>query len=32
MVFSSSVFLFLFLPLTIMGYFLAPGIRSKNIF
>jgi len=32
MVFSSSIFLFLFLPLVIGGYFLSPGIKAKNIF
>ena len=32
MVFSSSIFLFLFLPLVIGGYFLSPGIKAKNVF
>lgn len=31
MVFSSVVFLFFFLPLTLALYFLSPGIRLKNI-
>jgi len=31
MVFSSPVFLFLFLPLTLAGYFAMPGIRAKNL-
>jgi len=31
MVFSSLFFLYLFLPLNLICYFLAPGIRAKNI-
>lgn len=30
MVFSSTVFIFFFLPLVLAGYFLIPGIRGKN--
>ncbi len=32
MLFSSLMFLFLFLPLVLTGYYLLPGIRFKNIF
>ncbi|MBE6927080.1 MAG: MBOAT family protein [Ruminococcaceae bacterium] len=32
MEFSELWFLYLFLPLTILGYFLMPSVRSKNIF
>ncbi|NLE26376.1 MAG: MBOAT family protein [Clostridiaceae bacterium] len=32
MLFSSLIFLFLFLPLTLAGYYLLPGTRYKNIF
>jgi alginate O-acetyltransferase complex protein AlgI len=32
MVFSSSVFLFLFLPIVLAVYFLLPGLRVKNVF
>ena len=32
MVFSSTLFLFLFLPVVITGYYLSPGIRMRNIF
>ena len=31
MVFSSPIFLFLFLPVVLTVYFLLPGIRSKNL-
>ena len=31
MVFSSTVFLFFFLPVFLLAYFLTPGIRIKNI-
>jgi alginate O-acetyltransferase complex protein AlgI len=30
-VFSSPIFLFLFLPIVLSGYFLVPGIRAKNL-
>jgi alginate O-acetyltransferase complex protein AlgI len=30
-VFSSPIFLFLFLPVVLTGYFLLPGIRAKNL-
>ena len=30
MVFSSLVFLFLFLPLSVLFYFIAPGLKAKN--
>ncbi len=32
MVFSSTLFLFLFLPIVILGYFLCRGIQAKNLF
>ena len=32
MLFSSLIFLFLFLPLTLAGYYLLPGTKYKNIF
>jgi len=32
MLFSSLIFLFLFLPLVLAGYYILPGIRYKNIF
>ncbi len=32
MVFSSTIFLFLFLPLTLVGYFVCRGIVLRNIF
>ncbi|NLB77880.1 MAG: MBOAT family protein [Clostridiaceae bacterium] len=32
MLFSSLIFLFLFLPLVLVGYYLLPGTRYKNIF
>ena len=31
MEFSSLYFLYLFLPLTLLAYFLVPGLRLKNI-
>ncbi len=31
MVFSSPIFLFLFLPVVLTGYFLLPGLRLKNL-
>ncbi len=31
MVFSSPLFLFLFLPLVLVGYALLPGVRSRNL-
>lgn len=31
MVFSSPLFLFLFLPLVLAGYWLAPGLRGRNL-
>jgi alginate O-acetyltransferase complex protein AlgI len=30
MVFSSPLFLFLFLPIVLVGYFLLPGLRARN--
>ena len=30
MVFSSPLFIFLFLPVVLAGYFLLPGIRARN--
>ena len=32
MLFSSTIFLFLFLPLTLTGYFLLRGVHARNIF
>ncbi|HHU91057.1 MAG TPA: hypothetical protein GXZ22_08405 [Clostridiaceae bacterium] len=32
MLFSSLIFLFLFLPLVLTGYYILPGTRYKNIF
>lgn len=31
MVFSSTIFLFLFLPVVLTGYFLFPSVRAKNL-
>ena len=31
MVFSSPIFLFLFLPVVLTGYFFLPGLRLKNL-
>src|SRR5580698_10428477 len=30
MVFSSTLFIFLFLPLVLAGYYLIPGLRARN--
>lgn len=30
MVFSSTIFIFFFLPVTLAGYFVMPSIRTKN--